>query len=90
MSKKYIVRLTEEERKGLEDLVSKGKAAAYKIKHANVPLKVVANEADWSDEQVAEVFSYAARTVPRFATILSTKGLRTHWSARHASAHPLS
>lgn len=36
--KKYIVRLTEEERFGLKELVSKGKAAAYKIKHANVLL----------------------------------------------------
>ncbi|MDI6736852.1 MAG: hypothetical protein QME42_11805 [bacterium] len=39
MNKKYIVRLTDEERKQLEKTVSKGKTQAYKIKHANVLLK---------------------------------------------------
>ena len=32
MNKNYIVRLTEEERLILTELVSKGKAAAYKIR----------------------------------------------------------
>ena len=36
MQKCYIVRLTEEERQQLLELLSKGKAAAYKIKHANI------------------------------------------------------
>jgi len=43
MTRKYIVRLNEEERGQLTELVSKGKAAAYKIKHANVLLKIDAN-----------------------------------------------
>ncbi|WP_166664668.1 hypothetical protein [Candidatus Thiosymbion oneisti] len=34
MNKKYLVRLTEEERAQLSELVNKGQAAAYKIKHA--------------------------------------------------------
>ena len=63
MTKKYIVRLNEEERVQLTELVSKGKAAAYKIKHANVLLKVDANGPNWSDEQAAEAFSCAPRTV---------------------------
>ena len=43
MNKKYIVRLTAEERKYLEDFVSKGKRSAYKIKHANILLKADAD-----------------------------------------------
>jgi predicted DNA-binding protein len=35
MNKKYVVRLTAEERKELENLVKKGKTQAYRIKHAN-------------------------------------------------------
>ncbi len=35
---KYVVTLTSQERKELLDLVGKGKAAAYKIKHANILL----------------------------------------------------
>ena len=35
---KYVVTLTPQERKELLDLVQKGEAAAYKIKHANILL----------------------------------------------------
>lgn len=63
MVKKYIVRLTEEERARLKELVSKGKAAAYKIKHANVLLMVDAGGPNWTDAQTAEAASCTPRTV---------------------------
>lgn len=63
MTKKYLVRLTDEERVQLTELVSKGKAAAYQIKHAHVLLKVDAEGPNWSDEQAAEAFSCAPRSV---------------------------
>jgi len=63
MNKKYIVRLSEEERCMLKELVSKGKAAAYRIKHANVLLQVDADGVDWGDEQAAEACSCSPRTV---------------------------
>ena len=68
MKKKYIVRLTEDERVMLAALVSRGAAAAQKIKHANVLLKVDAEGPAWDDEQAAEVFGCAPRTV--FSMIL--------------------
>ena len=63
MKKKFIVHLTEEERFILTNLVSKGKAAAYKIKHANILLNVDTAGANWSDAQVAEAFSCTPRTI---------------------------
>jgi len=63
MTKKYIVRLTGEERTQLTEIVSKGKSAAYKIKHTHLLLKVDANGPNWSDAQAAEAFSCAPRTV---------------------------
>lgn len=62
MTKKYIVRLSEEERSLLVDVVSKGHTSAQKIKHANVLLKVDAAGPDWSDEQAGEAFGCAPRT----------------------------
>lgn len=62
MSKKYIVRLTEEERKELEGIISKGKAAAYKIQHAHLLLKADAEGPNWSDEKIAEAFSVHINT----------------------------
>jgi transposase len=52
--KKYIVRLDAEERVRLQRLVRAGKAAAYKIRHANMLLMADADGPGWSDEQIAE------------------------------------
>ena len=54
-----IVRLTEDERVMLAASVSRGAAAAQKIKHANVLLKVDAEGPAWDDERAAEVFGPA-------------------------------
>lgn len=62
MNKKYIVRLTEDERAELEGIVSKGKAAAYKIKHANILLNVDVDGRNWSDEEAAEAFGCHSNT----------------------------
>jgi hypothetical protein len=63
MNKKYIVRLTEQEREQLDALIRKGKAAASKIRHAHVLLKADADGVGWSDEEIAAAFSVHPRTV---------------------------
>ena len=52
--KKYVVRLEQEERERLRGLVRSGKAAAYKIRHANGLLMADADGSGWADEQIAE------------------------------------
>ena len=63
--KRYIIRLSEEERTRLVALVSKGKAAARKRLHAQVLLKadVSAAGAGWTDQQIVEAFGMGERTV---------------------------
>lgn len=56
MNKKYIVRLTAEERKELENMVKKGKTQAYRIKHANILLAVDADGPNWPDYQAAKAY----------------------------------
>jgi len=63
MNKKYIVRLTDDERKQLEDLVSKGAARAYRIKHGNILLSVDADGPGWCDEKTAQAFRCHCSTV---------------------------
>ena len=63
MNKKFIVCLTEAERDQLQELVSKGKAAAYKIKHANILLTVDVEGLNWSDVETAEAFGCHGNTV---------------------------
>ncbi|MCB2263596.1 MAG: IS630 family transposase, partial [Candidatus Thiosymbion ectosymbiont of Robbea hypermnestra] len=75
MAKKYLVTLTTEEREQLTELVTKGQAAAYKIKHANVLLKVDANGPNWRDVQAAEAFSCTSRTVAMLRQRFVAQGL---------------
>lgn len=75
MNKKYIVRLTEQEREQLDAVIRKGKAAAYKIKHANILLKADADGAAWSDEAIATAFSVHTRTVADIRERLVEHGL---------------
>lgn len=76
MRKKYVARLTQEERAQLTDMVSKGKTAAYKIKHANVLLKIDADGPKWSDRQAAEAFGCSERTVFGIRQRLVVEGLK--------------
>jgi transposase len=62
-NKKYIVRLTEEERRELRAMVKKGRVAAYKIRHANILLKADADGPNWTDTRIAEAFGCHPRTV---------------------------
>jgi hypothetical protein len=63
MHKKYIVRLTEQEREQLDALIRKGKSAAYKIRHAHMLLKADADGAAWRDAEIAAACSAHSRTV---------------------------
>jgi len=63
MNKKYIVRLTDEERGELESLVKKGKTQAYRIKHANILLAVDADGPGWTGEEAAAAFKCNRNTV---------------------------
>ena len=75
MNKKYIVRLSDEERKKLNDLTSEGKAAAYKIRHANILLKAEADGPAWKDEQIASCFSIRVDTVIAVRQRFAERGL---------------
>jgi transposase len=63
MNKRYIVRLSDEERQQLLALTSRGKAATYKIKHANILLQVDAGGPHQADHDVAKTFHCHVNTV---------------------------
>jgi transposase len=75
MAVKYVVRLTREERSGLEDLVRKGKTQAYRIRHANILLAVDADGPRWSDERAAQAFHCHANTVSNVRQRFVERGL---------------
>ncbi len=67
MKKKYIVTLTQEERKMLQAMLSRGKAAARKLMHARILLKADANSGGpgWADGAIAEGLEAGRATVER-------------------------
>jgi len=75
MNKKYVVRLTAEERGELEAMVKKGRLAAYKLQHAHILLTADADGLGWADERIAEAFSCHARTVENVRRRFVLQGL---------------
>ncbi len=79
MPAKYVVRLTEEERRELAALIRKGKKAAYKIKHANILLSVDADGCNWTDEQAASAYHCHMKTVANVRKRYVEHGLAAAW-----------
>jgi|TARA_B100001971_G_C18188590_1_gene537167 hypothetical protein len=74
MEKKYIVRLTDEERKVLREVVKKLKGTSEKVRRAQVLLKADADGPNWTDERIAEAVSCRTKTVENIRQRLVTEG----------------
>ncbi len=74
MEKKYIVRLTEEERKTLREVIRKLKGSSQKVRRAQILLKADADGPNWTDRRIAEAFSCRTQTVESLRQRLVTEG----------------
>jgi len=76
--KKYIVELTIEERRQLEELVNRGKVEGYKIQHAQVLLKADQGQQGpaWKDKNIAEAFGSHVTTVENIRRLFVELGLK--------------
>ncbi len=75
MVKKYIVRLSNEERTLLQDIVKKLKGTSQKVRRASILLKADADGPNWSDAKIAEALSCRTRTIENVRRRLVTEGL---------------
>jgi transposase-like protein len=68
MAKKYVVKLDAQERAKLERVVSKGKAAAWKIQRAHALLMCDqgAEGPRWTDERIAEAYGCTTRCLEKW------------------------
>ena len=86
---KYRVTLSLEERAALEQLVSKGKAAARKLTHARVLLLADDSEGGESpDEEIVAALGTSPRTVARVRKRLVTEGFQAALDHRPQPARP--
>jgi Homeodomain-like domain len=86
--KKYVVKLSAEEREQLESLIRFGKHAASKLLKARILLKADISEAGegWSDSRIAAALETSVDTVSRTRQRLVEAGLDVALSRQHSAA----
>jgi hypothetical protein len=85
-TKKYIVKLSTEERDRLNVLIQKGKCPARQALKARILLKADASEVGdaWSDSQIAEALDTSPDTVARTRQQLVEGGIDAALTRRHS------
>jgi transposase len=74
MNKKYIVRLSDEERGLCQEVIKKLKGSSQKFRRAQILLKADADGPAWPDHKIAEAFDCRVQTVENLRKRLVTEG----------------
>ena len=90
MNKKFIVRLSEEERAVCQEVIKKLKGSSQKVRRAQILLKADAEGPGWTDDKIAEAFNCRVQTVENLRKRLVTEGfdLALEGKKRHEPATP--
>ncbi len=88
MEKKYIVRLTDEEREALRHVIKRLKGSSQKVRRAQVLLKADADGPGWTDRQIAEAFSCRTKTVENIRQRLVQEGFEVALEGKRPVAPP--
>lgn len=73
MIKKYIVRLSDEERQVCNDVIKKLKGTSEKVRRAQILLKADADGPAWTDARIAEAFNCRVQTIENLRKRLVTE-----------------
>jgi len=76
MLKKYVVRLSDEERSICQDIVKHLKGSSQKFRRAQILLKADADGPGWTDAQIAEAFDCRVQTIENLRKRLVTEGFQ--------------
>ena len=77
MVKKYIVRLSDQERQICQDTIRKPRASFMRVRRAQILLKADADGPGWTDEQIAQAFDCKTQTVENVRRRLVTCGFES-------------
>ena len=88
MQKKYIVRLRDEERDTLKEVVKKLKGTSQKVRRAQILLKADANGPNWTDTRIADAFSCRTRTVENIRQRLVERGFEETLDGKKRATPP--
>lgn len=88
MNKKYIVRLSDEERSVCQGIVKRLKGSSEKVKRAQILLKADAAGPGWSDAKIAEAFNCRVQTVENLRKRLVTEGFEAAVERKQRATPP--
>ena len=88
MLKKYIVRLTGEERRSLTEVVKKLRGSSQKVRRAQVLLKADAGGPAWTDARIAESYSCRTKTVENIRERFVTEGFDATLNGKPKAPRP--
>ena len=88
MNKKYIVRLTDEERKVCEKVVKDSKGKSEKLRRAQILLKADADGPRWKDEKISEAVGCRVRTVENVRRQLVLEGFEAALDRKKRATSP--
>ena len=74
MLKKYVVRLTDQERAELGEVIRKLRGTGQKVRRAQILLKADADGPNWTDRRIAEAFGCRTKTVENIRQRLVENG----------------
>jgi hypothetical protein len=74
MNKKFVVRLSDEERGVCQEIVKKLKGSSQKFRRAQILLKADADGPGWIDVKIAEAFGCRVQTIENLRKRLVTDG----------------
>ena len=89
MLKKYIIRLTTEEREYLQEVIKKLKGSGEKIRRAQILLKADADGANWTDKQIAEAYSCRIKTVENIRQRFVERGFQETLDGKKRENSPI-
>jgi hypothetical protein len=88
MGKKYMVRLSDEERDPLRGVIKKLKGSSQQVRRAHMRLKADANGPNWTDTKTAEAFSCRTKTGENVRQRLVTVGFESALSGEKPPTPP--
>lgn len=74
MNKKFIVRLSDEERALCLEVIKKLKGSSQKVRRAQILLKADADGPAWTDSRIAEAYNCRVQTIENLRKRLVTEG----------------
>ena len=88
MPKKYIVRLTQEERGHLHNIIKKLSGSSQKVRRAQILLKADADGPCWTDSRIAEAFNCRTKTVENIRQNFVLHGFQRALDGKKRAAPP--